>query len=216
MNQFALAPIVPPSGHAVPGWSDTEVDFRQLRHQTKNALSRIMLQLSEQLRSGADAPSLAVELERRIMLTAQISDALFGLTQKPSPLPQRLEKLCRGMLDLLADPEQQIELETKVDTDIPTALDGVILRVAHEFIGNAIKHGMHMRLCGTITVHATRLMDEVVLEVTDDGWGFAGKATLGEGMHVARHLAAAHDGHVALRKLDGCTLASLRLPVWEA
>ena len=228
MNQFAIAAIaampnapIPHAndaavpGQAMPGWSDSEVDFRQLRHQTKNALSRIMLQLSEQLRSGGDAPSLAAELERRIMLTAQISDALFGFTQRPAPLPQRLDKLCRGMLDLLADPEQQIELEIIVGTAIPAALDGVILRVAHEFIGNAIKHGMHMRLCGTITATATRLENEAVLEVSDDGWGFSGKATLGEGMHVARHLAAAHDGEVTLRALEGSTLATLRLPVWE-
>lgn len=138
--------------HATDAQPDMQADFRQLRHQTKNALTRILAQVSACLPAQGPAQRVAADLERRILLTAEISDALFGLTRAPAKLEQRLFSLCSSVIELYADPDQELTLRCSVQHTVRPALDTVILRVAHELVGNAVKHGMHMRLLGRIEV----------------------------------------------------------------
>jgi hypothetical protein len=64
------------------GDAGDDIDLRQLRHHTKNTLQRI-LGLIAQAPGLCDTPAgekIAQELEYRIALSANISNALFGLT----------------------------------------------------------------------------------------------------------------------------------------
>lgn len=206
MNSALALPLDP----ALP--PDAQADFRQLRHQTKNALTRILAQVSACLPAQGPAQRVAADLERRIMLTAEISDALFGLTRAPATLEERLFSLCTSVVELYGDPDQQLNLRCTVEHAVPAALEGVILRVAHELVGNAIKHGMHMRLVGRINVRLTAVAGAAVLEVADDGWGCGKEPRLGEGLQVASLLAAQYDGTVTLRRSHDVTTATLYLP----
>ncbi len=86
-----------------------------------------------------------------------------------------------------------------------------MLRVAHEFIGNAVKHGMHARVVGRIAIHlATGLDGRTALVVTDDGWGFEGSPDAGEGLTIAGDLAASAGGTVSLRRTH-VTVAALEI-----
>jgi two-component sensor histidine kinase len=49
------------------------------------------------------------------------------------------------------------------------------------------------------------------LVVTDDGWGFDGSRTAGEGLQIASDLAASAGGTVSLQR-DHVTVATLQLP----
>ena len=192
----------------------SELDFRQLRHQTKNALTRILAQIADCTPANDSSRRVANELERRILLTAEISDALFGLTRAPGPLGERLENLCRGIIELASDPDQYITLECSVRAHgVPHELAETILRVAHELVGNAVKHGMHMRLVGRISVQVALERGGVQLEVSDNGWGCGREPCPGEGMTVAAMLAEQHGGRVALRRRGELTVATLWLPL---
>ena len=70
----------------------TNLDMRQLRHHTKNALARILAQVSSQLSNSSASRRVANDVERRVLLTASISDALFGLTRTPGPIRRAIDR----------------------------------------------------------------------------------------------------------------------------
>ena len=62
-----------------------DIDLRQLRHHTKNTLQRILGLIAEApgLYDTPAGEKIAQDLEYRISLSANISNALFGLTGVP-------------------------------------------------------------------------------------------------------------------------------------
>lgn len=191
-----------------------EIDFRQLRHHTKNALQRIIGLIAEapELQATPQGARLAHRLEQRICLSAAISNALFGLTHAPGPMADRLHGLCHSVVDLLADPAQTIQLDVTVTDDCPSDLRSTVLRVAHELVSNAVQHGMHARASGRIEVRLARDRSVAVLTVSDDGWGCEPNTPAGEGLSVSQGLAALCGGELRLRRGDG-TVARLELPL---
>ena len=192
-----------------------ELALRQLRHHSKNALQRLLCQVEgcPGLQRDAAGRALAADLERRIQLSAQLSDALFGLTHAPGPLEPRLEALCEAVVGLLSDGDQMLSLSVAVHGAVPAGLDHTLVRIAHELVGNAVKHGMRLRMVGRIEVTVQAMLGRVVMTVADDGWGFCDGGRPGEGLSIAGGLAAQQQGEVQLRR-DRCfTIATVTLPV---
>ena len=191
-----------------------DVDFRQLRHHTKNALQRIMCQIERcrELQATPQGQRLVEDIERRVRLSSTVSDALFGLTSTPGPLEARLQQLCDALVELMGDPDQLLRTAVIVDPTAPAALDDTVLRIVHEFVCNAVKHGLYARSVGHITVQvestATR---RVHLQVLDDGWGFRCAPEQGEGLRLARLLAQQCGGTVSLGCKHGLTVAEATL-----
>jgi two-component sensor histidine kinase len=192
--------------------ADAQADFRQLRHQTKNALTRILAHVATTMTVNDNARRVAAELERRILLTARISDALFGLTRAPGRFDERLFELCESIVELAGESDQHLTLCCSVEGDVPAADQDTALRVAHELVGNAVKHGMHMRLIGRIDVKAVGGPGGTTVQVIDDGWGCGRSPAHGEGLGVAALLAEARGGRVSLERVGDRTIARLMLP----
>ncbi len=196
------------------GDPESECDLRQLRHHTKNVLQQIQLHIADAqgLRTTVCSSWLLADLQRRIRLSAEISDALFGLTRCPASMSERLQALSESMIGMLADGAQMIRSEVTMAGVCPEALRQMVLRVAHEFVGNAITHGMRNRLTGTVSVHlATHVDGCTTLVVTDDGWGFDNCQKAGDGLNIAADLAAFAGGTVSLLRTH-VTVATLELP----
>ncbi len=193
--------------------ADIDPAFRQLRHHTKNALQRILCHVALQpgLNATAAGRVLARDLERRIQLVAAISDALFGFTRSPEALEPRLRSLGRSVVELMCDPGQLITLEAKVEGACPRGLEEALVRVAHELIGNAVKHGMHVRLVGRIDIAVRTVGRTTTMTVSDDGWGYAAQPVPGEGLSVARMLAEQHGGELRMRRERDITHVTLVL-----
>ncbi len=187
----------------------TTIDFRQLRHQTKNALARILAQVSTGLTSPDACRRTAADVERRILLTAQISDALFGLTREPGPFVDRLENLCDAVVGLASESDQYITVTCSVVAEPAPQHAETVLRVVHELVGNAVKHGMHMRLLGRIEVTAQHGATGLEIEVSDDGWGCGGAPAHGEGLSVATVLAEGCGGVISLKRAGDRTVARM-------
>jgi two-component sensor histidine kinase len=191
-----------------------ELDLRQLRHHTKNALQRILglIAAAPGLHDTPAGERIALELEQRIQLSAAISNALFGLTRAPGSMTERLRSLGNSVIDLLRDPTQSIRLEVSVRGTCPAPLRETVLRVAHELIGNAVKHGMRGRRGGRISIRLeSGQQGRTRLTVTDNGRGFPSNYRGGEGLSLARGLAEQHQGSLRIA-CDEETIAVLELP----
>lgn len=194
------------------------LDMRQLRHQTKNALQRVLgvLMATPQEAGG----EWAEDAGRRIRLSAEISNALFGFTQAPEPMQKRLEKLAAAVVALMSAPGQTIGVQVLVDGDCPAGLRGAVIQVAHEFVANAMKHGFPVRTHGTIRIALARLPGSPLkLLVSDNGCGVDPDAVPGEGLGIAGALALRMGGTVTLRQ-RGVAEAEMLVPVclgeWSA
>jgi two-component sensor histidine kinase len=190
-----------------------EIDLRQLRHHTKNTLQRIIALITE--KSGlCDTPAaeqFARELEYRIGLSATISNALFGLTEAPGPMADRLRQLGGGIVEMMRGPGQVIRIGVSVRGTCPPALREAVIRGANELIGNAMKHGLKDRPSGRISVRLATEAGLTALSVIDNGWGFSGAAPLGEGLSLAHGFAERHGGTLRLESASG-TVAVMELP----
>jgi two-component sensor histidine kinase len=190
-----------------------EIDLRQLRHHTKNTLQRILGLIAEApgLCDTPQGEKIAEELEYRICLSATISNALFGLTDAPGTMAERMRQLAGAVVDLLRGPDQVIRVGVFVRGCCPAGLREDVLRSAHELIGNAVKHGMRGRPQGRIAIRLATDGDCTTLTVLDNGWGFAGKPRSGEGLTLTREFAARHGGTLTMDGMEG-TVATLELP----
>jgi two-component sensor histidine kinase len=190
-----------------------DIDLRQLRHHTKNTLQRI-LGLIAQAPGLCDTPAgekIAQELEYRISLSANISNALFGLTGAPGSMNTRLRQLAGAMVDMMRDADQIIRVGVSVRGSCPPRLREAVLRSAHELLGNAVKHGLKGRSHGRISVRLVSDADCTILTIADNGWGLSGTPRTGEGLALARGFADRHGGSLHLDGEDG-TVATLELP----
>ena len=223
----ARRPLVSPGQqHSFPGPASTmdiaeaedegagqEIDLRQLRHHTKNTLQRILGLIAEApgLCDTPEGEKIAHELEYRICLSASISNALFGLTNAPGSMADRLRQLAGAVVDMMRDADQVIRVGVFVRGCCPSGLREAVLRSAHELIGNAVKHGMNGRPSGRIAVRLTTDGHRTTLTVLDNGWGFVDAPRSGEGLALTRDFAARHGGSLSMDGDDG-TAARLVLP----
>jgi two-component sensor histidine kinase len=198
---------------AAPSPDEADLDLRQLRHHTKNALQRIsaLVATAPGLKATVAGRQLAEEVERRICLAAKASDALFGLTRAPGTLEGRLRLLSESVAELLADSDQVIRIEVACTGTCPAALQDVVLRAVQELVGNAVKHGFYARLVGRVRVDLASGPRGTTLVVADDGWGLCRRPGDGQGLGLVRALIAPHGGALALRSGDGVT-AEMVLP----
>ncbi|MBP0494015.1 hypothetical protein [Roseomonas indoligenes] len=190
------------------------VSIGLLRHHTKNALQRILSEVSKVrgLEETREGQRLMLEVERRVMLSAALSNALFGFTHAPGGMEDRLRSVCEATLELMGDPDQILRLAVTVEGDCPVPLRPTALRAAHEMVGNAVKHGMHARLVGHIQVCLSSAEGWTRLVVEDDGWGYCGARDGGEGLDLLRALAGLHEGTTTLERIQDGTRATMDLP----
>lgn len=118
----------------------------------------------------------------------------------PALVADRLRILCDNALILLTDTNQVVTIEVSVVTPCPHVLVDVVMEVTREFVVNALIHGMYMRAFGRISVQVLGTDESTRLVVSDDGWGLNDKIKEGNGIGLARELAAVYDGRVWLRR----------------
>lgn len=165
------------------------------------------------LQTTPEGRDLAADLERRICEAAATTDRLFAAGVAAVPMRERLRSLGVGMIALFAAADQEITLEVEVAGDCPEVRHDVIVRVAHELVGNALKHGMALLRQGTIEIALITASDGTTrLAVRDNGWGLLEHSHAGDGCALVRALAAPHGGDLVLSRRDQWTEAVVTLP----
>jgi two-component sensor histidine kinase len=185
--------------------------LRQLHHHTRNSCQRILFEIHDDAsrRCASRERHLQEQLANRIGQSFEILDAVFGLASERILFPDRFHTLCRGLLSLFADKAQHLQLDISLDGSCPPVLEMAVLCATHEFVGNAVRHGMYLRLIGRVSVSLTCRSDAVELVVTDDGWEPAAAPKSEQGF--SRDLAEQFRGTFSLRRRDETTVATITL-----
>ena len=183
------------------GDAGQDIDLRQLRHHTKNTLQRILGLIAE-APGLSDTPAgekIAQDLEYRISLSANISNALFGLTGVPRLDGRTATATCRGVgRDDAGRGSDHPDRRVGAWHIAPSGCATRSFARTHELVGNAVKHGMKGRSAGRIAVRLISDRHGTTLTVADNGWGFSGTPRLGEGLSLARGFADRHGGSLHL------------------
>ena len=203
--------VVPATEHA----GTAPDQFRQFRHLTKNTLQCMMAILSSapELNGCEAGRALRERLQDRILASARLSDALFGLTREPGMLRERLLALSENLVVLLAGDRATINVAVTMQGTPAREHDTLLVRLAHELVGNAVRHGLHERASGTITLDVRETAGGIVLAVTDDGWGFStGGPQAGEGLSIVDVLLFGVGGRCTLGRTGNRTIATVEFP----
>ena len=108
----------------MPDEAGQDIDLRQLRHHTKNTLQRILGLIAE-APGLCDTPAgekIARSWNTGSRLSANISNALFGLTTAPGSMAERLRQLAGAVVDMMRDADQVIRVGVSVRGNCPPAL----------------------------------------------------------------------------------------------
>jgi two-component sensor histidine kinase len=185
-------PIDQPSPHP----DGIDIACRQLRQNTRLILQRIVCLIADSPTLGRtpQTAAFAQDLIGRICLSADLSDSLFDAAPLDG-LKSRLLILANGLVRVFADPAQEITVEVTAEGNIPPALNNVILKITHELVANAVRHGMHWRGRGRIRIRLLRRAQGALrLTVSDNGNGFPPLIKHGDGLQLVQTLATRHGG----------------------
>ena len=159
--------------------------MNEIHHRVNNNLQVISSLLSLQARaSGAEVAAALAESQRRVKAMALIHQLLYEHSDFSGvDLAEYLRRLCR----LLA--ESFTEIRNRVVVDFQTDEAGITLDLqravpcgllVNELVTNSIKHGFPDGRRGQVRVTLNRTgVDEIRLEVADDGVGISGNLQLG-------------------------------------
>jgi two-component sensor histidine kinase len=178
-----------------------DLAFRQLRHNTRNTLQRIIYLLTDarELSAFPGGSALAQDLIGRICSATELADSLYAITQPYGGMAARLQTLSRSLVRLYGARTQEVEIKLIVELECDGQFADVVLQIAHELVGNALKHGLRGQPGGEIEISLTRnRAGSVILAVTDSGNGFVAEAKKGEGLCVAQELADVYQGRIIM------------------
>lgn len=155
---------------------------QEIHHRVKNNLQTVASLLRLQARDDSVEPKKALgDSVNRILAIAAVHEVLTEQRDEEVDLAELLERL-RSMLTQSVGAERQVTAELE---RVPLAGQRAtaLALVFSELLGNALEHGGM-----NVKVELTQTDGEVLLEVADDGVGFASEETKGTGLSIVRAL----------------------------
>lgn len=187
---------------------------RDVSHQLRTPLSGLLTGLEAALsdsggRAGdaADRAALALALERARHLQTTIDDLLLVRRAGVAPAGCDVVAEARAALERHPLPAGRTA-QLRTDAVPPAACAPAVVRqVLDVLLNNAIRHGG-----GEITVTVEQVGETVVVEVADDGAGFAVSAAPGTGLRLATDLAESAYGTLLVRRRSPRPRVALMVP----
>ncbi|HEY0531123.1 MAG TPA: HAMP domain-containing sensor histidine kinase [Actinoplanes sp.] len=173
---------------------------RDASHQLRTPLAGVQLSLQQQ------PPDVATALARARDLETTIADllSLRGLTGTGSSNPNQI---AAEAVRRLSSPERPVVLRSD-NSGGNVAITGPALRQSLDvLVDNALRHGR-----GTVTVTVEPYGDAVLIEVADQGDGFAANARPHTGLRMATNIVERAGGSLLIRRRHPQARVALLLP----
>jgi len=188
---------------------EKEVLLHEIHHRVRNNLQMIISLLHLQLANSADARArdALIESENRVHAIALAHELLYESDDLASvDVGEYLRVLVRQLRYSVTEPlaAELIVTAKEVHLDVEQVVScGLIVT---ELVMNSLTHAFPDERSGHVWVAVTRRGPQIVLEVRDDGAGFAPDATEGVGLHVTRALGHRLGGMMELDRRSGTTV----------
>jgi two-component system sensor histidine kinase UhpB len=189
---------------------------RDLHDEVNQALTALLLRLEAAAQHAP--PELQGELDETKQLANQAMAELLDLARQLRPTALDDHGLAAALAGHVREHDRRGQAKAKLDLDpsvqdLPQEVETVIYRVAQEAMTNAARHSGAKR----IDVSLGRVDSRVVLEVSDDGKGFAfAEEGKGLGLSGMRERALLVDGTLEIDSRPGKgTTVRLEVPFTE-
>ena len=191
---------------------------REMHHRMKNNLQTVAMLLRLQLRGDRPVSGREVltETVNRILSIAAVHEILSVEGFRMINARELIDRVAQMVAGNMARPPLQVTVEVSGDELLLPSQPATSLALAvNELVQNALEHAFPERTEGRIEIRLGRRAAEYVLEVRDDGVGFAeGQTEPGEtlGLQIVRALATEDlKGRLELRS-DGGTHVTITFP----
>lgn len=181
--------------HAAGVVAERERLAREIHDTVSQSLSSVIMLVHAAQRSAADPEKGAERLEQARLAAVEALAETREFIHALAPPALRTGGIGDALLRLGAQTRSATGLEVVVDVqpgsgDLPTPVETALLRIAQGAIANVVQHAQATR----VDVTLTRLDDEVILDVVDDGVGFdPAQPAGGHGTSTSFGLAAMRD-----------------------
>jgi NarL family two-component system sensor histidine kinase LiaS len=152
-----------------------------------------------------DPEAAREKVAQALALCRQAQQELSGLIHELRPVALEDKGLATALREYVEDWSRQTGIEASTDVNgqrtLPLEVEQALFRVAQEALANVAKHSH----AGRVQVSLSHPGDDVVLQVSDDGHGFAPSSAIGRGMglHSMRERVAALGGELEVDSKPG-------------
>lgn len=201
--------------------AEREMLVREVHHRVKNNLSMISGLISLQRSEAAEAGGIDSAfdgLAQRVQAIAMIHEQLYRSENLRSVSSRDyIDRLCRGLVDSLANPPGSVTLELDIhDAELPAEVLLNLGLVINELVVNALKHAFPGGRPGILRVRLAAEEDGYRLSVEDDGTPSPGASSIlrsgSMGSVIVRGIIEQLGGTLSVDTTNGTRL-SIRLPV---
>ena len=202
-----------------------DATIREIHHRVKNNLQTIaaLLRLQARRLQSDEARSALEESERRIRSIAVVHETLSRDASDVVPFDEIVRPLARLVEEASVGPDFGIRIEVEGNVgDIPGELATPLAVVLNELMQNAVDHafppGRVRALAeGRVKVSLSRVGEDIMVEVADDGVGlppgFDLEESSGLGLSIVHTLVTSEMGGVLELRDDRGARAVVRVPV---
>jgi two-component sensor histidine kinase len=175
---------------------EKEILLKEVHHRVKNNLQIISSLLNLQSKSIKDKDSLEKfeETQNRVRAMALVHEKLYESKESSKiNFKEYINAFIEAVNRSYNISEERVSLHTdisikdsflKIDTAIPCAL------ILNELVSNCFKHAFPKEKKGNIYLNVSKLKNEYIIEVTDDGIGIIGDMNLKESTSLGLQLVA--------------------------
>lgn len=170
----------------------------ELQHRVKNSFSMIqsMVHLTADSQSSTEAKATLAEMDGRIKCVSELYSMLYSAHSfNEVALGEYCSRIATPLVGLAGNITVKTQLE---NPNVPVKLAAPIGLILTELITNAIKYAFPDKRQGTITILLNKQVDNISLEIQDDGIGlpegFDISASTGIGLALVQALSHQIDG----------------------
>jgi two-component sensor histidine kinase len=202
-----------------------DATIREIHHRVKNNLQTIaaLLRLQGRRLQSPEAQQALEESERRIRSIAIVHETLSRDATDVVPFDEIVRPLVRVVEESVRTPERWLHFAVEGDAgNLPGEVATPLAVVLNELMQNAVDHAFprdgEIRESGHVLVRLVRTIDELRIDVVDDGVGLPASFSLeqskGLGLSIVQALVTGElTGSMEMRNGEPGTWVHVRVPI---
>jgi two-component sensor histidine kinase len=202
-----------------------DATIREIHHRVKNNLQTIaaLLRLQGRRLKTSEAREALEESERRIRSIAIVHETLSRDASDVVPFDEIVRPLVRVVEESVSTPERWLHFAVEGDAgNLPGEVATPLAVVLNELMQNAVDHAFprdgDSRDSGHVLVRLVRTIDELRIDVVDDGVGlppsFSLEQSTGLGLSIVQALITGElAGSMEMRNGEPGTWVHVRVPI---